>query len=70
LRAAAAGLGMVLATPLHVEAEMRSGALVELPDAPPVEVGGFYLLPGSNQSKTVRQFRIWLQNELANWVEG
>ncbi|MEM1201377.1 MAG: LysR substrate-binding domain-containing protein, partial [Pseudomonadota bacterium] len=63
LRAAAAGLGMVLATPLHIEAEMKSGALVELPDAPAVEVGGFYLLTSPNQSKAVRQFRSWLHQE-------
>ncbi len=52
-----------LATPLHVDAEMKAGTLVELPDAPAVEVGGFYLLTGSNQSKAVRRFRTWLHQE-------
>ncbi len=65
LRAAAAGLGMVLATPLHVEAEIKSGALIELPDAPAVEVGGLYLLTGSTRTKAVRQFRTWLHKEFA-----
>lgn len=65
LRAAVAGLGMVLATPLNVDAELKSGALVELPDVEPVEMGGFYLLTGANKSQAVRQFRTWLREEFA-----
>ncbi len=65
LRAAAAGLGMVLATPMQIEADLKSGALVELPDVRAVEVGGFYLLTGANQSRAVRRFRTWLCEEFA-----
>ena len=65
MRAAAAGLGMVLATPMQIEADLKSGALVELPDVRAVEVGGFYLLTGANQSRAVRRFRTWLCEEFA-----
>ena len=68
LRAAAAGLGMVLATPLNVEAELKSGALVELPDVPAVEVGGLYLLTAPRKSQAVRRFRTWLHQEFAQWA--
>ena len=65
LRAAVAGMGMVLATPLEIDAELKSGALVELPDVHPVEVGGFYLLTGPHKSQAVRRFRKWLHQEFA-----
>ena len=65
LRAAVAGLGMVLATPLEISAELKSGALVELPDVHPVEVGGFYLLTGPAKSHAGHQFRKWLHEEFA-----
>ena len=64
IRAAVAGLGMVLAPKLTTEAETTSGTLVELPGAPSVEVGAFYLSSHALGTRAAEKFRIWLHRQV------
>lgn len=65
LRAATAGLGMVLAPELLIRAELDAGTLVPLPGFEPIELGAFYLVTGPRTGGIVRSFCNWLRAELA-----
>lgn len=60
IRAACAGLGMVLAPRLTTQSEIEAGTLVELPGFQAVEMGKYYLLLGPRDGGIVREFRSWL----------
>lgn len=60
IRAACAGLGMVLAPRLTTESELEAGTLVELPGFEAIEMGSYYLLVSSRDVGIVGDFRSWL----------
>lgn len=62
LHACVAGLGIVLAPPILIAKETRSGALVALPGYDPVEIGSYRYQRGSD-SRVVRQFCSWIHTE-------
>ena len=64
LRAAAAGLGMVLSPRLTIDTELRTGALVPLPGFEPIELGRYYLMLGSRRDGIVGKFRNWVLSEI------
>ncbi|MDU0364315.1 LysR family transcriptional regulator [Rhizobium sp. 25PS6] len=63
--ACVAGLGMVLAPPILIAKETRSGALVALPGYDPVEIGS-YRYQRRSDSRVVRQFCSWIHAEARN----
>ncbi|TCP74176.1 LysR family transcriptional regulator [Rhizobium sp. PP-CC-2G-626] len=65
LHACVAGLGMVLAPPILIAKETRSGALVSLPGYEPVEIGS-YRYQRRADSRVVRQFCNWINAEARN----
>jgi LysR family glycine cleavage system transcriptional activator len=65
LHACVAGLGMVLAPPILIAKETRSGALVSLPGYKPVEIGS-YRYQRRADSRIVRQFCNWINAEARN----
>ncbi|WP_349956529.1 LysR family transcriptional regulator [Rhizobium sp. ZPR3] len=65
LHACVAGLGMVLAPTILTGREMKSGALVTLPEYEPVETGT-YLYQRRSESRAVRQFCGWMDGEMRN----
>jgi LysR family glycine cleavage system transcriptional activator len=65
LHACVAGLGMVLAPPILIAKEMRSGALVPVPGYGPVEIGS-YRYQRRSESRVVRQFCTWINAEAGN----
>lgn len=65
LHACVAGLGMVLAPPILVAKEIRSGALVDLPGYDPVEIGS-YRYQRRSDSRVARQFCNWIHAEARN----
>ncbi|MGR3758595.1 LysR family transcriptional regulator [Roseobacteraceae bacterium NS-SX3] len=65
LRAAAAGLGTVLASPLMIRTELDTGALVPVPGHEPVLLGHYVLAEGPRRSALISRFRRWLRAELA-----
>lgn len=68
LHAAVAGLGMVLASPLLIAPELRSGTLVVVPGSDPVELGHYELIIGRPETRAVRQFCKWLRRVARQWV--
>lgn len=65
LHACVAGLGMVLAPPILIAKEMRSGALVPVPGYGPAEIGS-YRYQRRSESRVVRQFCTWIHAEAGN----
>ena len=39
------------------------GTLVELPDAPAIELGGYWLLASKRPRRVVEKFRAWLREK-------
>jgi len=66
IHGAVAGMGMVLAPPIMTEREIAANSLVELPYAPPVEMGTYRLLSAPHARPLVNRFRTWLVNEIAD----
>lgn len=60
IRAACAGLGMVLAPRLTTRSEIEAGTLVALPGFEAIEMGRYYLLLGPRDGGIVGEFRSWL----------
>lgn len=65
IRAAAAGLGMVLSTTLLTTGEIRAGTLVALPGFAPAELGCYRLLMHPQPGRMARNFRDWLRKEIS-----
>lgn len=65
LRAAAAGLGMVLSTAFLTTDEVRAGTLVALPGFVPMELGRYRLVMHSQPSRMAGNFRNWLKQEIS-----
>ena len=63
LHACVAGLGMLLAPTILTGRETKSGALVALPAYQPVETGT-YRYQRRSESRAVRQFCRWMDNEI------
>lgn len=63
LRAAAAGLGMVLSPSIVAGHEITAGRLVPLPGFEPMELGRYYLILGARRHGLVRRFVSWLREE-------
>lgn len=71
IRAASAGLGMVLAPRLTTQSEIEAGILVALPGFEAIEMGRYYLLLGPRDGGIVGKFRSWLLEEMSrerDWV--
>ncbi len=64
IHAAVAGLGVVLATPLATQEELRTGTLVELPFCKPLLTGHYCVVPGSRKTKLIEEFKDWLVTSL------
>ena len=60
IRAAVAGFGMVLATPLVIQAELETESLVLLPHITPVLTGEYCIIPGRRKTRMIEEFRSWL----------
>ena len=60
LRAAVAGLGMVLAPAVHVVTELRTRTLVPLPGFPPAGRGRYTLSVGNLGHRRITAFQKWL----------
>lgn len=65
IRAAAAGLGMVLSTAFLTTDEVRAGTLVALPGFAPIELGRYRLVMHSQPSRMAGNFRNWLRQEIS-----
>jgi LysR family glycine cleavage system transcriptional activator len=65
IRAAAAGLGMVLSTAFLTTDEVRAGTLVALPGFVPIELGRYRLVMHSQPSRMAGNFRNWLRQEIS-----
>lgn len=63
LRAATAGLGVVLSSDQMAAFERENGLLVDLPDTCPVDLGRYNLITAPHDTKTVRLFKAWLLQE-------
>ena len=61
LRAACAGLGMILSSEFMVEAELSDGCLVPLPDSREFSAGHYVLQVGRHETNLTRKFTRWLQ---------
>ena len=66
LRAAEAGLGMVLAPKITTIDQINTGTLVEIPGYEPIHFGHFYLLKGIRQTRAVKLFESWLCEAIKN----
>ncbi len=64
LRAAVAGMGMVLAPPLMTRIEVEQGGLAPVPGLKVVEMGRYVMLSGPRNDRIIRQFRKWLIEEI------
>jgi LysR family glycine cleavage system transcriptional activator len=65
IRAAAAGLGMVLSPAFLTADELRTGALVMLPGFSPIELGRYKLFMHSEPGGMAGKFRDWLRQEIS-----
>lgn len=65
LHACVAGLGMVLAPPILIAKETKSGALVPLPEYEPVEIGS-YRYQRRSDTRVARYFCSWIDTESRN----
>jgi LysR family glycine cleavage system transcriptional activator len=65
IRAASAGLGMVLSPTLITAAELEAGTLVPLPGFPAVELGCYRLVTRPRPGRMVRDFADWLRAEIS-----
>lgn len=65
IRAAAAGLGMVLSTAFLTTDEVRAGTLVALPGFAPIELGRYRLVMHAQPSRMAGHFRDWLRQEIS-----
>lgn len=63
IHGAVAGLGMVLAPPFMTMREVSMGTLVALPDAPAIELGGYWLLSNKRPRRVVEKFHAWLREK-------
>jgi LysR family glycine cleavage system transcriptional activator len=68
IRAAAAGLGMVLSPTLLIAGEMQAGILVPLPGFAPAELGCYRLIMHPQPTRMARDFGDWLRDEM--WASG
>jgi LysR family glycine cleavage system transcriptional activator len=62
LRAAIAGMGMVLASEFIVRDDVRAGRLIALPDTPDIVVGHYVLKTNEPASAPARRFARWLRS--------
>ena len=60
IRAAVAGLGMVLATPLSIREELSAGTLVELQPFEPLLTGYYCAAGGHRKTKLLERFHTWM----------
>lgn len=65
IRAAAAGLGMVLSPAFLTTEELRTGTLVVLPGFDPIELGRYKLIIHSEPGGMAGNFRDWLRQEIS-----
>lgn len=63
LRAATAGLGVVLSSDQMAAFERQNGLLVDLPETRPVDLGRYNLITAPHDTETVRLFKAWLLEE-------
>lgn len=60
IHGAVAGIGMVLMPPVMTQKEIEIGSLVELPEAPAVQLGSFHVTTTPRPRPVVEKFRKWL----------
>ncbi len=70
LRAAVAGLGMVLSSDFMIKSEVENKTLVKLPGFEAVELGRYCLQQGARKDGMVEKFKNWLFEEMAIVSQG
>ncbi|MEM7073734.1 MAG: LysR substrate-binding domain-containing protein [Pseudomonadota bacterium] len=65
LRAAVAGLGMVLASGFLIADDLRAGRLVALPGTPEISLGQYVIRHAARETTLSRAFVAWLRSERA-----